>query len=73
MVKVMGENLGKIIDHITQGDVTSIQKFDMRRWSRPEKGQPVIEGIEVIVRNDSDLTLDKDKKSRSTPDRNEYR
>lgn len=73
MVKVTGENLDELIEHIAQGDVTFIQKFDARKWRRPEEGKPIIEGLEVVVRNDSDgLALDKDRKSKPTPDRNEY-
>ena len=73
MVKVTGSNLYELIEHIAQGDVTFIQKFNPRKWKRPEEGEPIIEGIEVVARNDNDeMTLDKSKKSRQTTDRNEY-
>lgn len=73
MVKVTGQHLDELIDHIAQGDVTFIQKFNPRRWERPEENQPMIESIDIVARSDSEgLTLDKDKKSRPTSDRNEY-
>lgn len=63
MVKVTGQNLDELIEHIAQGDITFIQKFNPKRWARPEKGQPIIERVEIVTRSDSDgLTLDKDKK-----------
>lgn len=73
MVKITGQNLDKLIDDIAHGNITFIRKFNPRKWARPGDGMPIIESIDVVARSDSEgLSLDKDKKSRPTPERNEY-
>lgn len=63
MVKITGQNLDELIDHIAQGNATFIEEFDVRKWPRPQKGAAIIEKIEVVARSDSDtLNLDKEKK-----------
>lgn len=71
MVKVTGRNLEDLIDHIAQGGVLFIQKFDARKWRWPEEGQPIIEAIEIVTRSDSEV-FKPDKKPRPVPGGNEY-
>lgn len=74
IIKIRGENLQDLIEHIAFSEVTYIQKFDSRKWPRPPKGQTIIEDMDVVVRNDNDeLTLPKNNKSSPTSGRNDYR
>lgn len=57
MVKVKGKNLEGLIEHLIDGDVTLIQKFDADFWVRPPVDQPIIDSIDVVVRTDGDEPL----------------
>lgn len=55
LVKITGENLEELLEHLSQGDCVFIQQYDAREWpQKPEKGKPVITGIEVVVRQGGD-------------------
>lgn len=55
LVKITGENLEDLLDHLSQSDCAFIQQYDAREWpQKPEKGKPIITGIEVVVRQGGD-------------------
>jgi len=55
LVKIVGENLGELLEHLSHGDCAFIQQYDAREWpQRPEKGKPIITKIDVVVREGGD-------------------
>lgn len=72
MVKVTGEHLGELIEHIAQGTAVFLQQFDAQQWEQPKEGTPIIKSIEVVGRNDSnELALDEKKRPKPTLVHNE--
>jgi len=60
IVKIKGRNLQPITDAIEMGDCAFIQDYDPRFFAPPEPNEPIIESIEIVMKDGQEEKEKKD-------------